>query len=63
MSKKTYEMVAAAIWVQVKLGGDSATLSELAKSLAVTFGEENPRFNSDTFFKACGLSILADSNN
>jgi hypothetical protein len=63
MSKKHYETVAGAIWVQVKLGGDSVTLSELAKGLAVAFEAENPRFNADIFFKACGLSMLAESNN
>ena len=56
MTRKHFEMIASAIRVtKITTKGDDAALRELALNLCVEFYQENSRFNSERFLKACGL--------
>ncbi len=57
MTKKDYEMIASVLHETIIRadGQDAATrdaVSSIAYRLSVRFREDNPRFNSDKFFKA-----------
>jgi len=54
MTRKHFELIAAAIAAQVPAVGHSAALL-IAASLADDFAFENPRFDRQRFLKACGV--------
>jgi len=59
LSRKVYEAQAAIIKKRVvagKVGQDFCY--ELATELAQYFASDNPRFDRERFFEACGLGIL-----
>lgn len=62
MTKKDYEAIAeiiAKVMKRDKFGGQPTTREEavhlMAIHLSTYFGDQNPRFNRDTFYKACGF--------
>jgi hypothetical protein len=65
MTRKDYEAIADIIRRQMKASEHSWKTDELTPAqeairktaihLAVTFGDMNPRFNREIFYKACGL--------
>ncbi|WP_349434260.1 hypothetical protein [Pararhizobium sp. A13] len=59
MTRKDYELIAAAFKRQLAMKVDKAehdVLSDLAEDLAGEFLALNPRFDVNRFLKACGLS-------
>ena len=51
MTRKDYELIAAAIRPHVRLIHDTKLIDDLAYALL----SDNPRFNVERFMKACGL--------
>lgn len=71
MTRKDYEIIAAGIKEQVdfiKSAADfatnpdaikaaKATVENTAGNIAFKLGQQNPRFNRDTFLTACGIEV------
>jgi hypothetical protein len=62
MTKKDYELIAAAISGTIaeaaRRGEDVADIFyDLAENLATGLETDNPRFNRETFRKACGVEL------
>ncbi len=56
MTKKDYELIAMAFRYAQTFGGDKLyTLNAMAQYLAGKLQQDNPRFNQEKFFEACGL--------
>lgn len=55
MTKKNYELIARVLHESIRVGGEQ----QIAYDLADAFAEENPRFNTARFLKACGLDETA----
>jgi hypothetical protein len=57
MTRKHYEQLAKMIRQhrQDDDGTNSATIASIADSLACICESDNPRFNRETFFTACGM--------
>lgn len=69
MTRKDYEIIAAGIKSQVDFINSArdfatnpdfikvamTTIENTAGNIAFKLGEQNPRFNRDTFLKACGI--------
>jgi hypothetical protein len=53
MTKKDYEIVAQAIKQTDIVGGDKHTLGVLISALCTAFIVDDPKFDSNAFFKAC----------
>ncbi len=56
MTRKDYQLIASVIseTVNATWENDKNALIWLTETLAEKLAEDNPRFNSETFFKACG---------
>jgi len=68
MTRKDYVKVAAALYCQRgevawKYGGDSGLEGALwivdciVRDVAEVFADDNPRFDHDRFYRACGLEV------
>jgi hypothetical protein len=66
MTRKDYKLLSQAIRntrdVEIQMGAEGAKLqfvevilSSVAQQLSVLLGEENPNFNPELFFEACGV--------
>lgn len=62
MTKKDYELIAEAIkdakshllYATTNAGETKRAVSHIADILAIRLEKENPRFNADKFYQACG---------
>jgi hypothetical protein len=52
MTKKDYERIAASMRLCLQHEGDRDTLARLCGMMQVSFKNDNPRFDRDTFFNA-----------
>ena len=61
MTKKDYELIAgvmARLSADFTNGGeDTVSLSLVARELADSLADTNPRFNREMFIKACGVEL------
>ena len=64
LTRKVFEQVAASVKKSVDKADETLDANlygfaaEMANELADYFQKENPRFDRDRFFKACGLTDL-----
>jgi hypothetical protein len=57
MTRKDYELIANVIKQFPRLDyGVASVLEELAEDLSMALSNENPRFDTARFLKACGVS-------
>lgn len=55
MTRKDYKVIAQAIADSREKYGDDVTVAKLIGVLGSRLKEDNPRFNPDKFWQACGL--------
>jgi len=54
MIKKDYEMIAKKLYEVKAEHGDNEILQEIVVKLSSVFSEDNPKFNNEKFWDACG---------
>jgi hypothetical protein len=66
MTKKDYELIAGyvnVLRVSYRIGSEALeVLENQTEGLCELLEQDNPRFNRDTFLKACGLVGLTERN-
>jgi len=62
LSRKHYEEIANVIHAARNTSTVEETRAFIAGHIALWLGEDNPRFDQDTFFAACGVGNYAPSS-
>lgn len=62
MTKKDFELVAAAVRKEVYQGGVSFGIRAVVSNLCANFSHANPRFNREKFIAACGIEASLVEN-
>jgi len=61
MTRKDYELIAAAIREEVNLWRDGSEsqhmVGKTAKAISTALAKDNPRFDRDRFLRACGIEV------
>ena len=66
MTKKDYQLIAGyvnVLRIEARIGSEALeSIEKTTVALCELLEEQNPRFNRDTFLKACGLVGLTERN-
>jgi hypothetical protein len=66
MTKKDYQLIAGyvnVLRIEARIGSEALeSIEKTTVALCECLEEQNPRFNRDTFLKACGLVGLTERN-